>query len=84
MQFSRLTRHGTCASTMVTEVFSHRSGASVPSASARWRAASERHTRPCVTTASVPAVAALSARTRSHARSTRAWNASHVSPLGGA
>ena len=61
MQFSRLTRHGARASTIVTEVFSHRSGASVPSASARWRAASERHTRPCVTTASVPSVAALSA-----------------------
>ena len=41
-------------------------------------------TSPCVMTARFPGVAAASARTRAQARSTRWWNASQLSPPGGA
>src|SRR3989441_962669 len=66
-QLSRRTRHGAGPSTIVSEAFSQRSGTASPSARMRCRAASERHTRPCVTTARLPPVAAASSCTRAHA-----------------
>ena len=70
------------ASTMVSEVFSQRSGTTTPSPRLRCRPARDWHTRPCVTTASVPPVAAASARTASQARSTRAWKTSQRLAIG--
>ena len=82
-QFSRRTRHGAGHSIIVRDVFSQRTGTASPSGRTRCRAASERHTRPCVTTARWPSTPAASACRRAHARSTRAWKAGHVSPFGG-